>query len=229
MSLPEQPDLDYRDVSPADVWQAIDELYAGLENFVLDPVSRARDRERLEAEPRAEAEFVEFFAAQNERTAREYPRAEARAIRIRRRLNALWRDWAAGIPVEDARRRLVEIDVELDAIVVWWQEVGVADMRGAIATAERGGEPHGYPVSPAGLRAMRDAEARDRRELAALRRRLFVRRALLGLVVARRRPIRARTRGRCGHARRRRSRAPPDADCDGDDPDVGRRRRGRAP
>jgi hypothetical protein len=238
-------DLNYSDLPRGDVWQALDELYDGLENFALDPVSRARLCERKMAWM-AKAGFppwtCEEFCAQVEEAWRSYPpRLVAGATRIRGRLNTLWRDWAAGIPVEEARRRLVEIDVELDALQLGWYEHCAAETRKLIddegatpASVERYDGEDWVPVvvTPAERRrALGEMEARDRRELAAMRRRLFARRALLGVTVPRRRLIWARARGCRGHARRRGSRAPPgDGDCDGEGPhEVGRRRRGFAP
>jgi hypothetical protein len=245
MSPSEQPDPNYRDVSPGDVWRAIDELYEGLEGFALDPVSRARLCARTwDNVDVLGVEECEEICAQSMEDWRSYPpRLVARATRIRERLNALWRDWAARPCLEEARRRLVEIDVELDALRLGWDELCAAWTRrlvdedaapaGAVFESHDGGEWVPVVVTPAERRrALGEVVARDRRELAAMRRRLFARRALLGVTVPSRRPIRARARGCCGHARRRRSRAPPgDADCDGDDgPHVeGRRRRGWAP
>jgi hypothetical protein len=227
-----EPLGDYSRIAARDVWRAIDELCERLEKFALDPVSRARDCERRqEWIDVIGPSMLEAWRETLEGHARAHPRATAAAVRARERLDALHRDWAAGVPLEDARRRLVEVDAELCALDLWWQRAGLANVREMIAAARARGEVNGFRFRPAHLPGLRQMEARDRRGVAATRRRLFTRRALLGVTVVRRRLVRARPRGCRGHARRRGSRAPPGGgDCDGEGPhEVGRRRRGWAP
>lgn len=237
--------LKYRDLAPGDVWSALEELYAWLEeDFPLDRVSRERRRERLEARFDEPEDWLPFAEAAEELAAA-HPRQAARAARTRERLDALYRDWAARRDLDDARRRLIEIDVELRRLDLWSRELDATKLERAVVEGPgaRGsawvqhGDDEPVPVVVSRQdreRAMRRIVACDRKAIATRRRQLFAARALLGLTIPRRSRL-TRARGDHGRARARprRTRGPPtddERDPDPGDPgQVGRRRRGWAP